>query len=128
MFSLPLKLRGQTKKSETREATCALPQPTTKAGGGPAPGRLKMSNRNSCPCPTGVVAVTSTGTTPFLRKSKSARLLLSFALVFGVMLFLNATSAFAQLHGAGILKSCTGPVIVCDTDADCSGAVGDCQQ
>ena len=56
----------------------------------------KMSNKISCPCPTGVVPLTSTGTSPFLRKSKSARLLLSFALVFGVMLFANAIPAFAQ--------------------------------
>jgi len=73
--------------------------------------------------------VPSTGITPFLRKLKSGRFFLSLSLVFGVLFFANATSAFGQilLHGAGIQKSCTSPVIVCDADADCSGASGECQ-
>jgi len=44
------------------------------------------------------------------------------------MFFANVTTAFGQLHGAGILKSCTSPVIVCDNDAECSGASGECQE
>src|SRR5678816_1597211 len=87
-----------------------------------------MTNERSCPCRQGVVVVTSTRTAPFPRKFNPARLLLSLSLVVGVMFFANVTSAFAQLHGAGILKSCTSPVIVCDNDADCSGATGECQQ
>jgi hypothetical protein len=44
------------------------------------------------------------------------------------MLFANATTASAQLfHGISIAKNCTSPVTICDTDADCSGAVGECQ-
>ena len=87
-----------------------------------------MTNERSCPCRPGVLTVTHTGTTPFPQKLKSARLLLSLSLVLGVMFFANVTSAFGQLHGAGIQKSCTGPVIVCDADADCSGASGECQK
>lgn len=88
-----------------------------------------MTNHRSCPCRPGVLTVTNTGTTPLTRKLKSARLLLSLSLVLGVVFFANATSTFGQiqLHGAGIQKSCTGPVIVCDADADCSGASGECQ-
>lgn len=59
-----------------------------------------MNSNNNCSCPTGVVGTgchtANVATAPFLRKSKAARLLLSFALVFGVMLFANAIPAFAQ--------------------------------
>ena len=67
-----------------------------------------MNTKNNCSCPTGAVAGTghkaTTGTSPFLRKSKSARLLLSFALVFSVMLFANAITAFAQCQASGSLS------------------------
>jgi hypothetical protein len=88
-----------------------------------------MTNDRSCPCRPGVLTVTSTGIAPLTRKLKSARLLLSLSLVAGVMFFANVTTAFGQqLHGAGILKSCTSPVIVCDNDAECSGASGECKE
>src|SRR5215212_2627354 len=88
-----------------------------------------MTNERSCPCHRGVVTVTSAGIAPFPRKLKSAQLLLSLSLLLGIVFLANATTfgQVIQLHGAGIQKSCTSPVIVCDADADCSGASGECQ-
>jgi hypothetical protein len=67
-----------------------------------------MNSNNNCSCPTGVVGTgchtANVATAPFLRKSKSARLLLSFALVFSVMLFANAITAFAQCQASGSLS------------------------
>jgi len=85
-----------------------------------------MNSNNNCSCPTGVVGTgchtAKVATAPFLRKSKSARLLLSFALVFGVMLFVNAIPAFAQnFHGVGIAKQCR-TIRDCDSAAECPGA------
>ena len=61
-----------------------------------------MTNERSCPCRSGVVAVTSTGITPLLPKLKSASLLLSIALVVGIVFFANAPSALAQSHTTGL--------------------------
>ena len=61
-----------------------------------------MTNERSCPCRSGVVPVTSTGIAPFPQKLKPASLFLSFALVFGVMLFATAPSAMAQAHTTGL--------------------------
>src|SRR5262249_33014765 len=59
---------------------------------------------------------------------KSPNSLISVALVLGVILFANAPSAFGQLfHGITIAKQCAPQTRVCDTDADCSGATGECQ-
>lgn len=88
-----------------------------------------MTNDRSCPCRPGVLTVTQTGITPFPRKLKSPSLFLTFALVFGVMLFANAKTAFGQqFHGITIAKQCSLQTRICDTDADCSGAQGECQE
>src|SRR3954452_15125066 len=88
-----------------------------------------MTNDRSCPCRPGVLTVPSTGIEPLPRKTKSASSLISVALVMGVMLCANATSAFGQLfHGITIAKQCSPQTRVCDTDNDCSGATGECQQ
>ena len=87
-----------------------------------------MTNERSCPCRSGVVTAT-TGIAPFLRKLKSLSLLPFFAVVCSVVLLASATSAFGQqFHGITIAKQCAPATRVCDTDADCSGAEGECQQ
>jgi hypothetical protein len=62
-----------------------------------------MCTTTSCPCPLGAGSVTKLGTPPSL-KSNSLRWLLSFALLFGITLFANAPSAFAQT-GLAVTKN-----------------------
>lgn len=88
-----------------------------------------MTNDRSCPCRPGVLTVTSTGIAPTTRKLKSASWFLSFSLVLCVTLFASAASAFGQqFHGITIAKQCAPQTRTCDTDNDCSGATGECQQ
>jgi hypothetical protein len=72
-----------------------------------------MTNERSCPCRRGVVTVTNTGIAPFPPKLKSASLFLSFALVFGVMLFAHVPSAMAQGHttGLNVTKTVDSPTV-----------------
>lgn len=69
-----------------------------------------MTNDRSCPCHPGVLTVTRTGITPLTRKLKSASLFLSFALVFGVVLFASVPSAMAQhTTGLNVTKTIDSP-------------------
>ena len=63
-----------------------------------------------------------------MRTELSAASWLLGGLAGAVLVLGTAGSAAAQCeHGVTIRKTCTGPVRICDTDQDCSGAQGECQ-